>query len=115
MPGPGFKTKAQLKSMASTHFEEDFADMRFMFPDRLNIVSEGDSWFAYPPDWLLHYVNLRRAEKRLGDIPAEMGLAEAQGNEPMQAQLATEFHEMGALKEHSRSAKETVEVEHALV
>ena len=23
------------------------------FPDRVNIVSEGDSWFAYPPKWLI--------------------------------------------------------------
>ncbi len=26
--------------------------MRRYFPDRITIVSEGDSWFAYPPKWI---------------------------------------------------------------
>jgi hypothetical protein len=27
--------------------------MRLHFPDRVTIVSEGDSWFAYPPKWII--------------------------------------------------------------
>ena len=49
MPMPGFMTQADLRPLAFTPHVEDFAHMRFYFPDRLNIVSEGDSWFAYPP------------------------------------------------------------------
>lgn len=28
--------------------------MRRTFPDRVTIVSEGDSWFAYPPKWIIN-------------------------------------------------------------
>ena len=28
--------------------------MRLNFPDRVTIVSEGDSWFAYPPKWIIN-------------------------------------------------------------
>ena len=27
--------------------------MRTWFPDRVHIVAQGDSWFAYPPQWLI--------------------------------------------------------------
>jgi hypothetical protein len=27
--------------------------MRELFPERINIVAEGDSWFAYPPEWFI--------------------------------------------------------------
>ena len=32
---------------------EEFRMMLKLFPDRLNIVAEGDSWFAYPPEWFI--------------------------------------------------------------
>ncbi len=37
----------------NTHRKDEFANMRTWFPDRVTIVSEGDSWFAYPPKWLI--------------------------------------------------------------
>ncbi|TQV87559.1 SGNH/GDSL hydrolase family protein [Aliikangiella coralliicola] len=39
------------KKKAAT--KREFAQMRQLFPERVNIVSEGDSWFAYPPKWLV--------------------------------------------------------------
>lgn len=42
----------QLRNKKSTSSKREFAQMRRHFPDRITIVSEGDSWFAYPPKWL---------------------------------------------------------------
>lgn len=43
----------QLRNKKKTSGKSEFAQMRRHFPDRINIVSEGDSWFAYPPKWLI--------------------------------------------------------------
>jgi len=32
---------------------EEFKIMCELFPERVNIVAEGDSWFAYPPEWFI--------------------------------------------------------------
>ncbi len=32
---------------------KEYEMMLKLFPDRLNIVAEGDSWFAYPPEWFI--------------------------------------------------------------
>lgn len=45
--------KAQLCTREKTSSERTFAQMRRLFPDRIAIVSEGDSWFAYPPKWII--------------------------------------------------------------
>jgi hypothetical protein len=45
--------KKRLKRRKSTHQKNEFNDMRLLFPDRLHIVAEGDSWFAYPPRWFV--------------------------------------------------------------
>lgn len=42
---------AQKKSFTTRRGE--FNQMRGWFPDRLHIVGEGDSWFAYPSNWIL--------------------------------------------------------------
>lgn len=42
-----------LRGKKSTTVKSEFNRMRSLFPERINIVSEGDSWFAYPPKWLL--------------------------------------------------------------
>ncbi|MCP3944103.1 MAG: SGNH/GDSL hydrolase family protein [Desulfobacteraceae bacterium] len=36
-----------------TKNKAEFIQMRLRFPDRITIVSEGDSWFAYPKKWLI--------------------------------------------------------------
>ena len=45
--------KRNLRLRKNTQSKRDFANMRTWFPDRVTIVSEGDSWFAYPAKWLL--------------------------------------------------------------
>jgi hypothetical protein len=42
----------QLGLKATTSGKNQFAQMRRYFPDRVTILSEGDSWFAYPPKWI---------------------------------------------------------------
>lgn len=44
---------ARLRRKSKTSNSKEFIQMRIRFPERLNIVSEGDSWFAYPPKWLI--------------------------------------------------------------
>ncbi|MEC4726995.1 hypothetical protein HWQ46_15685 [Shewanella sp. D64] len=44
---------ARLRRKSKTFNSKEFTQMRIRFPERLNIVSEGDSWFAYPPKWLI--------------------------------------------------------------
>lgn len=44
---------ARLRRKSKTSNSKEFTQMRIRFPERLNIVSEGDSWFAYPPKWLI--------------------------------------------------------------
>ena len=56
MPKPSLpksKLRSQLKSKNKTSSTREFSQMRRYFPERLNIVSEGDSWFAYPPNWII--------------------------------------------------------------
>lgn len=43
--------KLKIKKVAGN--ASQFNKMRTWFPDRLNILSEGDSWFAYPPKGLV--------------------------------------------------------------
>ncbi len=43
--------KAKLRKKKKTTSRVEFAQMRRFFPARLNIVAEGDSWFAYPNKW----------------------------------------------------------------
>lgn len=43
----------RLKRKRKTCRKREFIQMRLRFPERLNIVSEGDSWFAYPPNWII--------------------------------------------------------------
>ncbi len=45
--------RQRLRRARRTHRKRDFEDMRRWFPERLNLVAEGDSWFAYPPNWLI--------------------------------------------------------------
>jgi len=43
----------RLRRKRKTSSKREFIQMRQRFPERLNIVSEGDSWFAYPPKWII--------------------------------------------------------------
>ena len=43
--------KTQLRNKKKTSSKLEFAQMRQHFSDRVTIVSEGDSWFAYPRKW----------------------------------------------------------------
>ena len=45
--------EAALFSKKKTKYLKEFAQMRTIFQDRITIVSEGDSWFAYPKKWLI--------------------------------------------------------------
>jgi hypothetical protein len=45
--------KNRLRQKKNTAHKGDFINMRRWFPERLNVVSEGDSWFAYPPKWFV--------------------------------------------------------------
>lgn len=45
--------KEQLFDQKTAANSMEFAQMRYNFPNRVTIISEGDSWFAYPPKWLL--------------------------------------------------------------
>lgn len=53
MPTVDANVKASLRSQKKTGRKSDFDKMRKWFPDRVTIVAEGDSWFAYPPNWYL--------------------------------------------------------------
>lgn len=44
--------KTELLEKKRTKNKMEFARMRQNFSDRVTIVSEGDSWFAYPPKWI---------------------------------------------------------------
>lgn len=44
---------AALRSLKKTSNKMEFANMRRHFPERVTIVSEGDSWFAYPKKWFV--------------------------------------------------------------
>lgn len=45
--------KLTLKRKKIALNKREFAQMRNFFPERLTILSEGDSWFAYPKNWLV--------------------------------------------------------------
>lgn len=47
------KRKRNLRLIKSTRNRREFANMRNWYPDRVTIVSEGDSWFAYPPKFIV--------------------------------------------------------------
>ena len=48
----GSEKRSKLRRKRRTHSKAEFAQMRRWFTDRLNIVSDGDSWFAYPSEWM---------------------------------------------------------------
>lgn len=41
-----------LRNKRKTSNKMEFSKMREFFPERVSIVSEGDSWFAYPKKWI---------------------------------------------------------------
>ena len=41
------------KKKFTRNFQE-FDTMLEAFPERTNIIAEGDSWFAYPPEWFIY-------------------------------------------------------------
>jgi uncharacterized protein YneF (UPF0154 family) len=43
----------KLRNKKATSIKQEFNKMQVLFNDRISIVSEGDSWFAYPPKWIL--------------------------------------------------------------
>jgi len=45
--------RRRLRRRIRTHPKREFEEMQTSFPDRVGIVAEGDSWFAYPPHWLI--------------------------------------------------------------
>ena len=49
MPTPN----RDLKEIRSTRSQHTFARLIKTFKSRLNIISEGDSWFAYPPKGII--------------------------------------------------------------
>ena len=51
MPG-GATERNRLRQKRRTHSVAEYRKMRRLFPNRLNIVSDGDSWFAYPSKWM---------------------------------------------------------------
>lgn len=48
----GATERNRLRRKRRTHSVAEYRKMRHWFPDRLNIVSDGDSWFAYPSQWM---------------------------------------------------------------
>lgn len=45
------QVRADLRNKKKTSINSEFTQMRQLFTSRLTIVSEGDSWFAYPKKW----------------------------------------------------------------
>jgi len=45
--------RRRLRRRVRTHQKREFEEMQTWFPNRLGIVAEGDSWFAYPPEWFI--------------------------------------------------------------
>jgi len=45
--------RRRLRRRTKTQRKREFEEMQTWFPNRLGIVAEGDSWFAYPPKWLI--------------------------------------------------------------
>ena len=48
------RTNNSLKNKPRTNRKSEFYKMMLSFPDRLNIMAQGDSWFAYPPKWIIN-------------------------------------------------------------
>lgn len=48
----GASERNRLRRKRRTHSITEYRKMRRWFPGRLNIVSDGDSWFAYPSEWM---------------------------------------------------------------
>ena len=46
------QTRADLRRLKKTRRVSVFHRLRRAFPERVTIVADGDSWFAYPPEWL---------------------------------------------------------------
>jgi hypothetical protein len=46
------REKNNLRNKKIARNKKEFQLMREAFTDRITILSEGDSWFAYPPKWL---------------------------------------------------------------
>lgn len=49
---PRNKTR-NLIAIRSTRSKKTFKELTAKFKSRPNVIAEGDSWFAYPPEWLL--------------------------------------------------------------
>ncbi len=45
--------RANIRNKKKASGKREFAQRRRLFSDRVTIVSEGDSWFAYPPKWII--------------------------------------------------------------
>lgn len=45
--------RKRLRRRKNTQRKREFEEMQTWFPERVSIVAEGDSWFAYPPHWLI--------------------------------------------------------------
>lgn len=45
--------RKRLRRRTKTQRKREFEEMQAWFPERIGIVAEGDSWFAYPPKWLV--------------------------------------------------------------
>lgn len=56
MPRPSQKQRRRLRARATglTNFLDAFRWVAAHDTSRVNVLVEGDSWFAYPKDWLIH-------------------------------------------------------------
>ena len=48
------RRRLRARATGLTHFEDAFRWVADNDKDRINVLVEGDSWFAYPKDWLIH-------------------------------------------------------------
>lgn len=56
MPAPSQRQRRRLRAKATglTNFLDAFKWVAANDANRVNVLVEGDSWFAYPKDWLIH-------------------------------------------------------------
>ena len=50
---PNNTYRKNLSKKKFTKSKKDFHNMRLWLPNRLHMVAQGDSWFAYPKKWIL--------------------------------------------------------------
>ena len=96
-----------------TTSSRQFARLRNRYTKRLNIISEGDSWFAYPPKWLVgtKQSNLIDWISTWTKKKANFYMMESNGDEAVDMVSGEQKHELiDQLRWHEKSGRRPVDL-----